>query len=400
MGQEAGGPRGTCYSLPFSFVPLQLSLLTNLYTLKLYGDRNERQNLGVLSTLSSLRSLNLTDARELPACLPVMTQLEELAVYCEGALSADDAIFLGATLEQLQQFTCLALFSTSLAGIPAAVTGMERLRRFLFWNGPLDAALPVGPWLGGLRWLGLTWPAAHSGLRALKAAVQLEPLVVTGQPDRRSGDDANSWIAFWDFVQHHALLRYLTFHFTGAWQGSRALVDAMLGMARRRPALLIQRTDSTFCNQLTDLEGTLPFDVRGMQSLLLHSGFIFSFVSTLCNLPSRRTPLHSDFQLLINAHWSASSGWAHRAYKQKTGNIMRRCRHRCCRAPPPTAPRRPPGTLPRARCRPAPVAAGCCRLPACRTHPPAPRAAAPCSWHERVSCEQVQVCCQRPVAGK
>ena len=244
-------------SSPILTSPLQLPLLTNLHTLRLWFDKNERNSLGVLSTLGSLRSLNFTDARQLPACLPVLTQLEELEVYPEGALSAEDAATLGSTLEKLHQLTCLGLNSTSLANPPAGLTEMTRLQRLLLWNrnaAPGSASLPPGPWLGGLRWLGLAWPAACSSVTALAAACQLEHLVITGRPDRHA-DDAGPWDAFWNFVLSHQSLRCLSLHFSDGWPGSRALFDAVLRVARRRPTLLIQRTDTPFYNQMSLLEG-------------------------------------------------------------------------------------------------------------------------------------------------
>jgi hypothetical protein len=236
---------------------LQLPLLTNLQALGFYHSTNPRESWNALSALSSLQTLSIYQSEELPACLPTLTQLEELNVYNYGDLSADDAAILGAALGQLHQLTCLGLGSTSLTTVPPTILEMKRLQRFLLWNGfgrPLGAGLPLGPWLEGLRWLGLTWLDAVSSVTALAAASQLERLVITGRPDRRADDDAGTWTAFWNFVESHPPLRCLTFHFHDDWPGSHALFDAVLCAARRRPALLIQRTDNPFYSQLRLLQ--------------------------------------------------------------------------------------------------------------------------------------------------
>jgi hypothetical protein len=128
---------------------------------------------------------------------------------------------------------------------------MQRLQRFLFWNGdgqPGNFGLPLGPWLGSLRWLGLTWPAARLSVGSLTAATRLEHLVMTEQPDSSTAGDTETWAAFWDFVRAHPPLRCLTFSIppTSRQPMDCMFVDAVLDTAR--PPLLIKRVDDKFCN--------------------------------------------------------------------------------------------------------------------------------------------------------
>ena len=235
---------------------MQLPLLTNLHTL--WYDNNERNDLAALSTLTSLSSLTLHKAKELPASLPNLTQLEQLEVYHPEALalSAVDEASLIEAVGQLQQLTCLAVGSTSLSTIPDALTGIQQLQRFLFWNGngqPVNSGLPLGSWLGGLHWLGLTWSAARLSVSALTAAPRLEHLVITEHPNSSTAGNTATWAAFWDFVRTHPPLRCLTF---ALQSNSRQPMDctffnAVLDTARLRQALLIKRTDNAFCNLMT-----------------------------------------------------------------------------------------------------------------------------------------------------
>ena len=111
-----GGKRQQVVFIPthhHSHVCLQLPLLTNLHTL--WYDNNERNDLAALSTLTSLSSLTLHNAKELPASLPNLTQLEQLEVYHPEALalSAVDEASLIEAVGQLQQLTCLGLAAPS-----------------------------------------------------------------------------------------------------------------------------------------------------------------------------------------------------------------------------------------------------------------------------------------------
>jgi hypothetical protein len=240
------------------FLVLQLSTLTNLHTLDLQHAGYAGTSLGALCHLKQLRRLKLHRPRALPACLAELTQLETLEIEMGAFPDPEEISLLEGALPHLQGLTCLVLSSEALRRHPPAVAQLGRLQRCLVWinnglnGGPApDHCLPPGgACLGSLRWLGLSWAAALQSAAVLAAAQRLEYLCVldaVGVMATPALAHAERWAAFWRWAACHPSLRCLglkcedadshhtspRFYFT--------LLDAVLDLQRRRPALLVRR---------------------------------------------------------------------------------------------------------------------------------------------------------------
>lgn len=74
----------------------------------------------------------------------------------------------------------------------------------------IATAVPRGPWLRSIRWLGLPWEslADPGNLEALRAATQLEFLCAFGLPAVGSYEGGqDDWEAFFEWVAAHEPLR-------------------------------------------------------------------------------------------------------------------------------------------------------------------------------------------------
>jgi hypothetical protein len=258
----------------------QLSALTNLHTLDLQHNAYDGASQGALRHLKQLRQLKLHRPLALPACLAELAQLETLEVEMGMLSNPEEVSVLEGALPHLQRLTCLVLIPEGLRRYPPAVAQLGRLQRCLVCindglnGGPApDHCLPPGgAWLGSLRWLGLSWAAALQSVAALAAAQRLEYLCVldaVGGAATPALAHADWWAAFWRWAACHPSLRCLglecedaethhtfpRFYFT--------LLDAVLDLQGRRPALLVRRTlqrggnDPSFWGELHSLSDIL-----------------------------------------------------------------------------------------------------------------------------------------------
>ena len=194
-----------------------------------------------LTRFTSLRRATF-ELCALPGSLSELTGLQVLDINCpkEAAVAS-----LAAALPRLTQLTGLRL-----EGLPAAATAsasiaaLTRLHWIYLW--PMTAlrreaavaedALPLGPWQRSLRHLMTTFLLAQRNLRFLSGAEQLQRLSFLQPPAPPAGAEAQ-WHAFWRWAEKHPPLQSIGFEAEEAVD--TPLVEAMLQLQARRPALLI-----------------------------------------------------------------------------------------------------------------------------------------------------------------
>jgi hypothetical protein len=156
------------------FAPaVQLTALTGLHSLRLKRAGSMPEGFTVLTRLSSLRRLALSDSH-LPACLSHLTGLEALSIdaFEEAPDITEGAAALVHSMSQLTNLTHLALAGFVTPGLEAAFPSLRRLRS-LWWftcGEPSEGALPGGGWLGSLQRLAVPIRELHSSLPALGSA--------------------------------------------------------------------------------------------------------------------------------------------------------------------------------------------------------------------------------------
>ncbi|KAL4458279.1 hypothetical protein ABPG75_013144 [Micractinium tetrahymenae] len=173
-------------------LPAELEVLTRLHTMGLVDVHSAAPGAyGVLLKLPALRRLSLTECEHVPSCLSGLTTLETLAIdHTPSHDHGEAADELGAALACLgSSLTHLALrrLAFLLAGLPAGIASMTALRRLCWLRGrgwmalqPMVRQLPPGPYLAGLRELGLDADVAAASLAALDFTAQLTALAVGG----------------------------------------------------------------------------------------------------------------------------------------------------------------------------------------------------------------------------
>lgn len=132
-------------------------------------------------------------------------------------------------------------------GWPAAITGMTALHSLLSWDLPVDAPMPPGAYLRGLRRLALPAKAAGLSLGALTATEQLQELElywrVSGAPGLAVASEPALAALRW--AARHPSLRRLCMCMGGANQGVPPdLLDAVAQAQRTNPSLHIHSCSS------------------------------------------------------------------------------------------------------------------------------------------------------------
>ncbi|PSC71820.1 Leucine Rich Repeat family expressed [Micractinium conductrix] len=167
----------------------------------------------VLTALTQLTALRLMFCDHLPACLSVLTTLEELVVRATpvyGRLDGSDVVeqvpvaALEAGLATLTKLTSLFVSAkpdVQHDRLPASFTALVHLRR-LAWcctHQPLDPRLPGGAWLAHLDTLVLPAAAAAGSLEVLNGAGQLAMVGVQRQIllQHRGGAEAVAAVVAW-----------------------------------------------------------------------------------------------------------------------------------------------------------------------------------------------------------
>lgn len=201
---------------------LQLSLLTNLWSLVMKNVEYGATSLGALTSLKQLSRLHLSYLTALPSCLGQLTQLEQLELE-KAVLPEQEVALLESALQRLHGLTCLVVTADGLLRWPQAVAQLGNLRRLMVWTEDatfgvppaVDHRLPpAGPWLASLQWLGLDWPAALQSVAVLAAAQRLEYLCVVDAVGHMASPalaDAEGWAAFWRWAGTHPSLKCLGF---------------------------------------------------------------------------------------------------------------------------------------------------------------------------------------------
>lgn len=189
-------------------------------------------------------------------------------------LTGSEAETVRSALASLTGLACLVFGCYPLLSLPREATHLVGLRRLLFFTPlvpPSPEGLPLAapsarPWLAGIRWLGLPFVVAARSVPALRAAAQLEYLglvdvPVLGNPweeepeeGEPSEEEAATWQRFWAFCAEHPPLRALGLdaHEAEEAELTMPLLDALVALARRRPALAIRRTPARPLGQQLD----------------------------------------------------------------------------------------------------------------------------------------------------
>lgn len=163
----------------------------------------EADSLTLLSGLPALRNL-VFDGVKVPSSLSAVTQ-------CQSLVVSDCSPFapVEAALRHVSGLTTLFLNALHMSVIPP-LGHLLRLERLLIETAPDDdLALPPGPWLRSIRWLGLPWPVLEAGVGVLRGAPRLEYLFSAGTPG--AGVAQGRWHEFREFVATHPPLRCLAY---------------------------------------------------------------------------------------------------------------------------------------------------------------------------------------------
>lgn len=208
-----------------------------------------------------LRCLQIGGGRALPAGLSALTQLECLGVGMQdgAAEPGEMEAWAGAVAAALPRLTRLTTLALSV-GDPEfewglrAIARLPRLQRLWLWDennaGPYSPATLDGPCLASLRWLALRWEWLEGAAAALRGAPRLEYVCSLSTPAPaptyeedeagEAGEAQAAWDAAWDALATHAPLRCFSFE-SHNQRPSFELLDALLGLKTRRPALRVQR---------------------------------------------------------------------------------------------------------------------------------------------------------------
>ncbi|KAL4445331.1 hypothetical protein ABPG77_011156 [Micractinium sp. CCAP 211/92] len=282
-------------------LPPQLSQLTQLRSLELDGTRFARDGLHPLAACTALHTLVLPMRPRLSLeGLGRLTWLQRLVCTPMEGPDFDEA------LGRLQQLTSLALGGGELTRFPPSLAALPRLQRLWCASvgkagaaGEHDVALPRGPWLASLAWLGLRWGALQAAPAVLRDAPQLEYLSCLDAPrlpsegsdsdgdggssssdsegsgsdgegssggllpassragqgvrgtadgqeegeeeeEEEEGEVALAWRDFWSFVGSHPPLRCLGLDSNEHASGE--LLDALIDLSHARRELQVRRT--------------------------------------------------------------------------------------------------------------------------------------------------------------
>ncbi|KAL4421253.1 hypothetical protein ABPG75_010544 [Micractinium tetrahymenae] len=240
---RAGGPlppsitRLSLANLQSTQLPCQITSLASLQVLELHCRPPPLQSLAALSSVRTLCELQLyAPGGAVPAGLSALTQLRSLRL--QPIPCSDSAAAVAAALPHLCQLTCLSLAYDSLPpALPAGLKDMplQRLSISVSAEELLGSsglpALPLGPWLSSIRWLGAPFEVLQSNMDALRAAPRLECLACLTQP---SPLHVEGWLAFFGFLAEHPPLRCLSLTLVDP---GTCLFDAMFELHRHRPGL-------------------------------------------------------------------------------------------------------------------------------------------------------------------
>lgn len=230
----------------------QVAQLSALAILQLEDVRYSSDSMACLSRIQPLTRLEMTGALRLPASLPEMTWLACLNVRQHDDADEEDeeewAAALGAALPNLTNLTTLVLTSDMQPQhfYITAVGRLPRLQRLHICSEYKDTRLDTrvfgGPCLSSLRWLSLPWQWVEHAVPALGGATQLEYLCALDLPAKGNGTEREAaWDAAWAFLATHPPLRF--FDFEGNEDPTLPLLDAVLALNSRRPALQVQRIE-------------------------------------------------------------------------------------------------------------------------------------------------------------
>lgn len=137
------------------------------------------------------------------------------------------------------------VLDVSELGLPAALPSLPRLQR-CYLDKLIFEALPPGPWLHSLRWLGAPLGALIHSVATLRAAPALEYVCAESR-----GNEAEIWgspaaAGLFNWLARHPPLRRVCFNAlaTQTAYNSLKFTAHVSQLARDRPALLVHCADS------------------------------------------------------------------------------------------------------------------------------------------------------------
>jgi len=206
--------------------------------------------MALLTALTCLRRLGLFEYDCLPACLSALTWLQLLALHSESWPIDDNADELSTELANLQNLTCLSLYSNGYRCIPPALAELPRLQHLCFDGGPFQGddlqglEVPEGAWLASIRWLGLPWEVLELAASVLCSAPRLEYLCVCVTCRAFPvGSTLPEHYPLWNLVATHPQLRCLAFNVPGplcSFTGQPAVASAIAALRLSRPELCVR----------------------------------------------------------------------------------------------------------------------------------------------------------------
>ena len=245
---SATEPRSSC-RLPAE-PPQVLAGLPALRCLELCDSAYSSGSLAAISSLTALTRLALCIVKVCPpvealAALAPSRRALEVHGRCGRAGDLDRAIGVLTALESL----ALDFGAGRFTGpeVPSAVMGLPKLQRLSLsyysissQQAPRTPPTPALP-LSHLHWVALPLVVALRLTGLLEQARSLETLCLL-LPPASTVMDAECWSAFWQFVATHPPLRSLPYEVPAdSPTCSLQLLDALVLLQRRRPALQVRR---------------------------------------------------------------------------------------------------------------------------------------------------------------
>lgn len=225
-----------------------MSQLTGLQQLELSDCHYRGDGLRVLSGLTQLTSLRCDRCFDVPPCLSMLTQLEQLVI--DPLDNPQAVVTLVEGISHLRQLTTLYLSSDILPYLPPSITTLQRLQRLCVarnFRSSMDLYVPPGKWLASLHFLGLPWKALPSAIGLLEAASAApEHIVSTTLPWYNSHVlpeewAQHTWHLFWRYLDSCPSLRCFVAE-RAYHEGSPSvqLLDTMFALQQRHPDLQLR----------------------------------------------------------------------------------------------------------------------------------------------------------------
>lgn len=214
-------------------------------------------SLAAISSLTTITRLRLDRVESLPpqealAALAGSLRVLEVHSLTLNTRALNDGIQVLTGLESLA--LDLADWEDHSPSVPPAVAALPQLQRCSLTFYCMDSGAPLqGAWLpplaalpfDSLRWLALPLQLALASQPVLAQAHRLHTLCLElSEMETSDAYDSGQWAGFWRFVASHPPLRCLLYQASEGEDPGPAvfmLLDALLLLQRRRPALEVRR---------------------------------------------------------------------------------------------------------------------------------------------------------------